>query len=197
MNLYNQTMFISRNVRKCTFWNTEANQPAHMPHSDQSLCCSHNETLYPWLTKMRPGNILIHILLAEIQLSLRECAGWSKSPLSAYVRKVRFLTLRVRMCSKLSNTCRFISGMSANTNHSWFRKTVLVVLQLKRWQKTISNTSFPMISFLTMRCQNHVLMTSFIWNVTCWCHMTTKIRDGHSRPGCQWLEHIAWPYMAG
>ena len=34
--------------------------------SDQSLRCPHEETLHPWLSKMRPVKILIR---------LRECAG--------------------------------------------------------------------------------------------------------------------------
>ena len=44
--------------------------------SDQSLRCPHEETLHPWLPKVRPMNILIR---------LRECAGWSESSLGAHV----------------------------------------------------------------------------------------------------------------
>ena len=51
--------------------------------SDQSLCCPHEETLHPWLIKMRPVKILIR---------LRECAGWSESLLGA-IPKLLILTL--------------------------------------------------------------------------------------------------------
>ena len=46
--------------------------------SDHNLRCPHEETLHPWLSKMRPVKILIR---------LRECAGWSESPLGAHVRR--------------------------------------------------------------------------------------------------------------
>ena len=40
--------------------------------SDQSLYCTHEEILYPWLSRMRPGTLLM--ILRE---KLRESAGWS------------------------------------------------------------------------------------------------------------------------
>ena len=36
--------------------NVDSNKPVQ---SGQSLCCPHEETLHPWLTKMHPVNILI------------------------------------------------------------------------------------------------------------------------------------------
>ena len=43
--------------------------------SDQSLRYPHEDTLYPWLSKMYPVKILIR---------LRECAVWSESSLGAH-----------------------------------------------------------------------------------------------------------------
>ena len=48
---------------------------------DQSLFCPHEETLHPWLSKMRPVKILIR---------LRKCADWSESLLCAHVRRYVF-----------------------------------------------------------------------------------------------------------
>ena len=45
--------------------------------SDQSLCCLHEETLQPWLTKIRPVTILIRLC---------EYASWSESSLGAHVQ---------------------------------------------------------------------------------------------------------------
>ena len=42
--------------------------------SGQSFRCPHDDSLHPWLSKIRPVKILI---------SLRECAGWSESWLAA------------------------------------------------------------------------------------------------------------------
>ena len=44
--------------------------------SDQSLYCPHEETLHPWLSKMRPLKILIRLC---------ECANWSEASLGAHV----------------------------------------------------------------------------------------------------------------
>ena len=49
--------------------------------SGQSLRCLHEETLHPWLSNMSP---------VKIQLSLRECVGWSESSLSAHIRRYVF-----------------------------------------------------------------------------------------------------------
>ena len=49
--------------------------------SDQSHRCSREETLHPWLPKMRPVKILIR---------LRVCAGWSESSLGAHFRRYVF-----------------------------------------------------------------------------------------------------------
>ena len=49
--------------------------------SEKSLRGWHEVTLHPWLSKMRPVKILIR---------LRECTGWSKSSLSAHVRRYVF-----------------------------------------------------------------------------------------------------------
>ena len=49
--------------------------------SDQSSLCPLDETLHPWLSKMRSVKILIR---------LRECAGLSKSSLGAHVRRYVF-----------------------------------------------------------------------------------------------------------
>ena len=46
--------------------------------TDQSINCPREETLIPWLSKMRRMNILIR---------LRECAGWSESSLGAYAQR--------------------------------------------------------------------------------------------------------------
>ena len=54
--------------------------------SDQSLRYSHEETLYHWLSEMRPVKILIR---------LRECVRWTESFLGGYVRRYTFfLTMR-------------------------------------------------------------------------------------------------------
>ena len=47
--------------------------------SDQSLRCPHEETLHPWLSKLRMVKVLIR---------LRECADWSESSLGAYVQRL-------------------------------------------------------------------------------------------------------------
>ena len=49
--------------------------------SDPSLLCPHEDTLYSWLSKMRPVKLLIRLC---------ECTGWYESSLGAYVR--RYLT---------------------------------------------------------------------------------------------------------
>ena len=49
--------------------------------SDQSLCCPHDKTLRPWLSKMR---------LVKILIRLRESAGWSESSLGAHIRTYVF-----------------------------------------------------------------------------------------------------------
>ena len=57
--------------------------------SDQSLCCPHEETLHPWLSKIRPVKILvIHRLIWIFAARI-----WSK---------VGFLTLRLKYCALLS-----------------------------------------------------------------------------------------------
>ena len=53
--------------------------------SDQSLRCSHEETLNPCLSKMRPVKILIR---------LRESAGWSESSVYAHVRRYGMISIR-------------------------------------------------------------------------------------------------------
>ena len=58
----------------------DTNQPA-FAQSDQILLCSHEETLYPWLSKMRSGKSLI---------TLCECAGWSESSLSVHIWRYVF-----------------------------------------------------------------------------------------------------------
>ena len=65
--------------------NDDSNQPAHS-RSLISLRCPHEETLHPWLSKMRPVKTLIR---------LRECAGWSETSQGALIRRYVFLTLRV------------------------------------------------------------------------------------------------------
>ena len=49
--------------------------------SDQNLCCPHEETLHPWLSRMRT---------TKIPIRLRECAGWSEASLGAHVRRYVF-----------------------------------------------------------------------------------------------------------
>ena len=46
--------------------------------SDYSFHCPPEEALHPWLSKLRA---------VKIRIRLRECAGWSESSLSAYVRR--------------------------------------------------------------------------------------------------------------
>ena len=50
-------------------------------HSDQSFRCPHEESLHPWISKMRPVKILIRLC---------ECAGWSESSLGAHIPKYIF-----------------------------------------------------------------------------------------------------------
>ena len=45
-------------------------QPA-IPPSDQSLRCSHEETLHAWVSKMRPVRILIRLRNAQAYLNIR------------------------------------------------------------------------------------------------------------------------------
>ena len=44
--------------------------------SDQNLCCPHEETLHPWLSKMHP---------VKIPIRLHKCTGSSESSLGAYI----------------------------------------------------------------------------------------------------------------
>ena len=62
--------------------NEDPNQSAHL-RSLNSLRCPHEETLHPWLSKMRPVKILIR---------LHECAVWSESSLDAHVQWYVFFT---------------------------------------------------------------------------------------------------------
>ena len=76
---------MSRDVRKHTFWHahpTRLKPTCLSAQSDKSLRCPHEETLHPWLSKMRPVRILIR---------QRECAGWSDSSLGTHVRRYVFL----------------------------------------------------------------------------------------------------------
>ena len=67
---------MSRNGRKLKCApNENSNQPAH------PLRYLHEETLHPWLSKMR---------LVKSLIRLRECAGWSESSLSAQVQRYVF-----------------------------------------------------------------------------------------------------------
>ena len=50
--------------------------------SAQRLRCPHEETLHPWLSKMRP---------VKIPIRLRECTGWSESSLGIHAQKYGFL----------------------------------------------------------------------------------------------------------
>ena len=49
--------------------------------SDQILCYPHEETLHPWLSKMR---------LVKILIRLRDCASWSGSSLGAFIQRYVF-----------------------------------------------------------------------------------------------------------
>ena len=60
--------------------NDDLNQPAH-PRSMSRVCCHQEETLHPWLSKLRPVKILIR---------LRECAVWSESSLGADIQRYVF-----------------------------------------------------------------------------------------------------------
>ena len=73
-----------RNVRKRTFRHmrpAKIRNSCTSAQSDQRLHCPHEESLQPWLSKMRP---------VKIQISLRKCAGWSESSLGADVRMYDF-----------------------------------------------------------------------------------------------------------
>ena len=63
----------------CVF-NKHSTEPAHL-HNLISHHCPHEETLHPWLSKMRPVKILIR---------LRECAGWSEFLLGRHIRMYFF-----------------------------------------------------------------------------------------------------------
>ena len=71
---------------------------------DQSLHCPHEETLHPWLFKMRPVTILIR---------LRECAGWSESLLGTHFRKYVFWH-----CGS-NKQCSFISDALTYSHVTW------------------------------------------------------------------------------
>ena len=64
--------------RKRTFWHVLPTKSQINLCISISICCPHEETLHPWLSKC-------------------ESARWSGSSLDAYVRTVRFLTLRLFM----------------------------------------------------------------------------------------------------
>ena len=73
---------------------------------DQSLRCPHEETLHPWLFKMRPVKILIR---------LRECGGWSESSLGAHVRRYVFW-----LCgSNKQIECSFVSDALTYSHVTW------------------------------------------------------------------------------
>ena len=66
--------YTSRNMRKYTTWREskeDSDQSAH-PYNLINLRCPHEETLHPWLSKIRLLNIMI--------------TGWSESSLGAHVR---------------------------------------------------------------------------------------------------------------
>ena len=62
------------NVRERTILtsasNEDSNQPAH-PRSLMTLRCSHEEILYPMLSKLRPVKILIRLRECAADLNLR------------------------------------------------------------------------------------------------------------------------------
>ena len=73
------------------------NEASACAQSDQCLCCPQEETLHPYITKMRPVKILIRLdcTNAQADLSLR----WAHSP------KVRCLTFCLILFYKNSTRC--------------------------------------------------------------------------------------------
>ena len=76
-----QINFMNIIIGKNTFWHTcPTNQPAH-PSSLIRVFVVRINKLEHWLSYLHPMNILIRF---------RECAGWSESSLSSYVRRYVF-----------------------------------------------------------------------------------------------------------
>ena len=75
----------------------DSDQPANT-RSLISLCCPHEETLHPWLSKIRPVKVLIR---------LRECAGWSESSLGAHVRRYVFWRYGSFILHGITKTCLY------------------------------------------------------------------------------------------
>ena len=61
--------------------NNDTNQFAHLRSLIRVFVLPREETLYPWLSKIRPEKILIR---------RRICAGWSESSLDAHVSEYAF-----------------------------------------------------------------------------------------------------------
>ena len=88
--------------------NEDSNQPAH-PHSLISLHCPHEETLHPWLFKMRTMKILIR---------LRVCASSSESSLDTHAQWYLFWR-----CGSNNVTCsksKHNRPCPLSLNCSWF-----------------------------------------------------------------------------
>ena len=62
---------MTRSARKRTSGNVRPTNTQIIVQSDQSLCCSHEETLHTWVSKTRPMNILVTPRELQINLYLR------------------------------------------------------------------------------------------------------------------------------
>ena len=60
--------------------NKDTSQPEHL-QNQISLCCQQEETLHPWLSRMR---------LVKILIRLCKCTAWSESLLGTHVRRYVF-----------------------------------------------------------------------------------------------------------
>ena len=83
----------------------------------QRLCCSHEKSLHPWLSKM---------LLVRILIRLRECAGWSESSLGAHVQ--RYVSAEF-----LLNFTRVLSGV----NKAYYHTSVFLYKIIPEFSKAV------------------------------------------------------------
>ena len=106
-------LYMKCNVRTRTFWHRHKRRlksSRASAQSDQILCCAHEETLHPRLSKMSPVRILIR---------LHECAGWSEFLLGSHV------PMKIRICLANSahaqnSECQWPTKMRARGTYCQF-----------------------------------------------------------------------------
>ena len=122
--------------------NDDLNQPAH-PRSMSRVCCHQEETLHPWLSKLRPVKILIR---------LRECAVWSESSLGADIQRYVFWCCdpyKRRYSENAFRSTTFSSHQKKERWENYIDKTVTWTHRHTNKEKLQQKTHFRLTSFLS------------------------------------------------